>query len=78
MKEVEPQNNNLTRFGLDGIEAAKKIRKMGLNCKLIALTAHAVIEQKAIALQAGFDDFVTKPVASNVLQKVLDYHFKKE
>jgi signal transduction histidine kinase/CheY-like chemotaxis protein len=63
---------------LDGIEAAKKIRKMGLKSKLIALTAHAVIEQKAIALQAGFDDFVTKPVASSVLQKVLEEHFKKE
>jgi CheY-like chemotaxis protein len=51
---------------------------MGLKSKLIALTAHAVIEQKAIALQAGFDDFVTKPVASSVLQKVLEEHFKKE
>lgn len=76
-KSFEPTASNKICF-VDGIEAAKKIRKMGLKSKLIALTAHAVIEQKAIALQAGFDDFVTKPVASSVLQKVLEEHFKKE
>ncbi len=50
---------------LDGIAAARRIRALpGPACEvaIIALTADAGEDERAAALKAGMDDFVTKPI----------------
>lgn len=59
-----------------GIVAAKEIRLLesekGGHTPIIALTAGVVKGEKERCLEAGMDDFLTKPIDRVVLQKVLD------
>ena len=46
---------------LNGIEASKHIRKQS-DVPIIALTAHALADEKQALLDAGMNDYLTKPV----------------
>lgn len=48
---------------LDGIEALKQIRASGSTSPVIMLTAKAEIEDRINGLDAGADDYLTKPFA---------------
>ncbi len=48
--------------GMDGYEALDAVRKRGYQRPIIALTAHAMKEERDRILQAGFNDYATKPV----------------
>jgi two-component system, cell cycle response regulator DivK len=50
--------------GIDGWEATRRLKalKSTRGIPVIALTAHAMAEDRATALAAGCDDFDTKPV----------------
>jgi len=57
---------------MDGLEATRTIRKSGsrfLNPKvpIIAMTAHALKGDRERCLEAGMDDYVSKPIEPNVL-----------
>jgi CheY-like chemotaxis protein len=57
----------------DGWEATQTLKAMPetKNIPVIALTAHAMIEHRERSLQAGCDDFDTKPVDLNrLLEKI--------
>lgn len=58
---------------LDGIETLKQIRERGLchNTPVIVLTANAVAGEKQMYLDAGFDDYLTKPVVSKLLKEMV-------
>ncbi len=61
---------------MDGIEATQKIREQekgqgGSPIPVIALTANAMDDDREQCLQAGMDDFLSKPVDQNALMKVL-------
>lgn len=58
---------------LDGWEAARRLKADAATAKIpvIALTAHAMVQDKDKALAAGCDDFDTKPVElPRLLEKI--------
>lgn len=57
---------------MDGLTATKEIRKTDTKTPIIALTASSMREDKEIALQNGFSDFLTKPFEPNQLLEVLN------
>jgi CheY-like chemotaxis protein len=62
--------------GMNGHEATLRLRQgkagsLNQHCKVIALTAGVMAEERAACLAAGMDDFVSKPVSrSELLEKL--------
>lgn len=52
---------------MDGIEALKRIRRTGDKTPVIMLTAKAEIDDRIVGLDAGADDYLTKPFAMGEL-----------
>lgn len=60
--------------GMDGFEALKEIRRLpgaAGRTPVIALTAHALAEDRERCLAAGFDQFLTKPVRAADLTRAI-------
>lgn len=58
---------------MDGVTACGKIKQIELNANtpIIAVTAHAMSGERERLLNAGMDDYLTKPIEEHVLQQVL-------
>lgn len=56
---------------MDGYEVAKNLRADGHATYLVALTGYGRPEDRARALDAGFDDYIVKPLDQHSLEKVL-------
>jgi CheY-like chemotaxis protein len=62
---------------MDGITATQKIRELGdKNVKIIAMTANAMKEDLQKCLDAGMDDFITKPYKISEIQGLLAKYFE--
>lgn len=60
---------------MDGLEATQRIRKLegeGRRTPIVALTANAMMGTLEKCLEAGMDDYLTKPLDISRLQDVLD------
>jgi CheY-like chemotaxis protein len=60
--------------GVDGFQATAMIRALeGAKARvpIIALTAHAMVEDRDRVLRGGMDDYATKPIRSRVLSSLL-------
>ena len=53
--------------GMNGIEVLKKMRLSGIKTPVLMLTAKAEIEDRVAGLEAGADDYLPKPFATNEL-----------
>ncbi len=65
--------------GLDGIEATRRIREGRHKAEMqlpvvIALTAHAMRDDREKILSCGLDDYISKPVDLYDLLKVIQKH----
>ncbi len=64
---------------MDGLDATREIRKrkkdLPFNPKIIAMTANALPGYKEKCLEAGMDDFVTKPISKDSIHSLLSNWF---
>ena len=56
---------------MNGVEVTVELRKKGVSIPIIALTANAYESDKTKCIEAGMDDFLTKPVNLKSFQKTL-------
>ena len=63
---------------LDGFQAIAELRKADFTRPIIALTAHAMKEDRNRSLAAGFDDHVTKPLDNAELLSIIHKLIKKK
>lgn len=56
---------------MDGITAIERLRNAGYTTPVVALTAHAMKEERIRCLAAGFTEFLSKPVSREELIRVL-------
>ncbi|MBN2615170.1 MAG: response regulator [Bacteroidales bacterium] len=58
--------------GMNGFEILKELRKINNKVPVIAQTAMAMIGDRKKCLDAGFDEYITKPLNANLLMKKIE------
>jgi len=68
--------------GMDGIETMKQMREMdhylSKGAPVIALTANAIVGVREMYISEGFDDYLSKPIAGDDLEEMLQRYIPKE
>jgi signal transduction histidine kinase/ligand-binding sensor domain-containing protein/DNA-binding response OmpR family regulator len=58
--------------GMDGLQATKVIREtIGVQPQIVAMTANALPEDRVFCLEAGMNDYISKPIKLEILIEVL-------
>ena len=57
---------------MSGVEATRKIRRIGIQTPIVALTAGAMDADRKQCLQAGCDEFLTKPIDRQRLVNLIE------
>jgi hypothetical protein len=61
---------------MNGYEATKEIRKFNKEVIIIAQTAYALLGDRDDSIEAGCNDYITKPINNNKLNEMIREHFK--
>jgi len=61
---------------MDGMEAVRRLREKGYNRPIVALTANAMVEDRKRCLEAGCDNFLSKPVDKDLFFEVVSSYLK--
>ena len=56
---------------MDGLEATRHVRELGMGVRIVALTANALEGDRTVCLAAGMNDYVPKPLRVEDLVRVL-------
>jgi PAS domain S-box-containing protein len=57
---------------MNGYEAARRIKQQNPNMPIIAQTAYAMCEDRKKAIEAGCDDYISKPIIKSELLKLIE------
>lgn len=60
---------------MDGYQATEKIRKFNKEVVIIAQTAHCSANEQRRAIEAGCNDYISKPYTKELLLNVIRKHF---
>ena len=61
---------------LDGYETTKRIRKFNKNVVIIAQTAFGLKGDREKAIEAGCNDYISKPIKQSNLVELIRFYFK--
>ena len=73
-KEIDLVLMDIKMPKLNGLDATKVIKEYNPNLTIIAQTAYAMLEDRQKALEAGCDDYITKPIDKERLLETLRKH----
>jgi CheY-like chemotaxis protein len=62
---------------LDGYAATQQIREFNKDVIIIAQTAFGFIRDREKALEAGCNDYISKPIDQDLLIELIEKHLKK-
>jgi CheY-like chemotaxis protein len=63
---------------MDGYTSTRKIRELRKNILIIAQTAYGLLDERDKIIDAGFNDYIIKPIFSqNLIHKLVDNLAKK-
>jgi len=63
---------------MDGVEATQKLRSMGYEHAIVALTANALVGNDVMFAENGFDGFIPKPIDIRRLDMVLEKFIREK
>jgi PAS domain S-box-containing protein len=63
---------------MDGIKATIELRQNNIEIPIIAMTANVAKDEKTNAIASGMNDYITKPVKTDVVKKILIKLFSEE
>lgn len=63
--------------GRDGIDVCRDLRRAGLGTPIVLLTARTQEAEKVLGLEAGADDYVTKPYSARELRARIKAHLRR-
>ncbi len=63
---------------MNGYDATDALRKQGITTPIIALTANAMKGDDKKCIDAGCDDYLTKPINRDKLMEMLQKHLSPE
>jgi len=61
---------------MDGLEATRQIRKFNTDVVIIAQTAFALSGDNEKVIEAGCNDYISKPIKKELLMELIQRHFK--
>jgi hypothetical protein len=62
---------------MNGYDATRQIRQFNKKVVIIAQTAYALIHEKENAIEAGCNDYISKPISVELLRGLVEKHFAK-
>ena len=62
---------------MSGLEATRQIRKFNKDVIIIAQTAYGLSGDRQQAIDAGCNDYLSKPIDKNELLRIMQKYFKK-